>query len=442
MTDRRTFIKGAGGLLAMGAMATSAKSYARIIGANERINVAVMGTRSRGAQLIRDYIAAKDATVTRICEIDSRIAAKTLKNIAERDAPTPETDTDIRRTLEDKDLDVLVIATPDHWHATAAVMGLQAGKHIYVEKPCAQTPAEGEILVAAQKHYGKVVQMGNQQRSAPETIELIGLIREGMLGEIYHVYTWYANNRGSIGNGKVAQVPAEFDWDLWQGPAPRREFHDNYTPYNWHWFWHWGTGETCNNALHELDIARWALGADYAERVEVEASRQFYADDDWEMYDTMAATYRFPGGKTVVWEGHSCNKVTKWGRGRGTMIYGTRGSAMVDRRGYVIHDLDGKVVREAKMGEATSTDSSDLVGGGALNDLHIANFLGTIRGTAKSQHSPIHEGNKSNLMCLLANIAYRTGGALDCDPANGHITNIDASKYWSREYEKGWELKV
>jgi predicted dehydrogenase len=422
--------------------ATTAKSYANIIGANDRLAVAVMGTRSRGKSLLGDFIRSNSARVTHVCDVDREILDATMDYVASLSAPRPKARADVRFALDDPGLDALVIATPDHWHAAATVMGLKAGKHIYLEKPCGYDPAEGGLLVQAQEKYQRVVQMGNQQRSSPESIALMQAIAAGDLGEPYYAECWYANNRKSIGTGNVVNPPAHLDWGLWQGPAPRRAYADNIVPYNWHWFWHWGTGELCNNAAHELDIARWAMGLGFPSRVDVDGSRRFFADDDWEMYDTMSARFSFEGGKSITWEGHSCNNVLKWGRSRGAMIYGTRGSALVDRSGFTMFDLEGAVIREM-LAEEESGDSKDLVGGGLLTSLHVENFLETINGKASTQNSPIDEGHKSTLLCHLGNIAYRTGSVLTCNPADGTIVgNPEASALWRRNYEPGWELEL
>lgn len=426
--------------MAIGALGFTARSYGRILGANDRINVGVMGANNRGKGLTLDFANAGNTAITHVCDVDSRVLAMIGNELNRLKQPKAKMGDDIRRQLEDKDMDVLVIATPDHWHAAASIMALQAGKHVYVEKPCSHNPGEGELLVAAQKKYNHVVQMGNQQRSSLETIELMKAINDGELGDIYHVYTWYANNRPSIGKGSRVPVPEWLNWDLWQGPAPRADYSDIYVHYNWHWFWDWGTGESCNNGAHELDIGRWAVGGEFPERVDVDASRQFYRDDDWQMYDTMEAEFTFAGDKTVVWEGHSCNNVKKFGRGRGSLIYGTEGHAIVDREGYEIYGLDGNLLRENKT--LQSNDTADLMGSGPLTVLHVENFLSVVRGDSVVQSSPIDEGHKSTLMCHLANIASRTGETLHCDSSNGKPQSKAAQALWNREYEQGWEIKV
>jgi predicted dehydrogenase len=440
MSTRRSFLKqAAGASLAVSAMSSSAASYAKILGANDRINVIVMGVGGRGQTLALDFASAAGVVVTDVCDPDYRQCDKANADLAEAGFAKARVHSDIRKALESPDIDMMVIAAPDHWHTPGAILGLQAGKHVYVEKPLCHTPAEGELIIKAQQKAGKIVQVGTQQRSSLETIELIERIRSGELGDIYRVFTWYANMRGTIGNGKVVPVPEWLDWDLWQGPAPRRDYQDNVVHYNWHWFWHWGTGETCNNAMHEVDVARWAIGADYPDKVKVRGARLFHTDDDWEMYDTIEATWHY-GDIPVVWEGNSCNRVQHRGKGRGTLLYGTKGSAFVDRNGYEIYDLDGKLQHEAAAAAASAT--TDTRGGGALNTLHIDNFLGVVRGEDADQHATVDEGHKSTLMCHLANMAYRTGETLKCNPSNGKPTDKAARKLWRRDYEPGWEPTV
>ena len=437
--ERRKFI----GLSAatFGALAFSASSYARILGANDRINVGFMGTKSRGMGLLGSFAKMQGVNLTHNCDVDSRVLEETHNAIIRAGFEPPKSDKDIRRILEDPTLDALVIAAPDHWHATAGVMALEAGKHVYVEKPLSHNPHEGEIFIFAQNKYKKIVQMGNQQRSSVESIELMMLIEEGILGDIYRAETWYGNNRGSIGNGNSMPPPSWLDWDLWQGPAPRRPYKDIYVHYNWHWFWHWGTGEICNNAAHELDIARWAMDVDFPEKVSVTAGRNFYVKDDWEMYDTMEVRYDFPGNKTIEWVGNSCNKVNRFGRGRGTLLLGTNGHAIVDRAGYEIYSTDGVLLRERKA-QYRSVNTTDLIGAGALTDAHVNNFLESIRGVAKQQHSPITDGHLSTLLCHLGNIAYRVGKDIYCDPSNGRVKGAEANRFWQREFQDGWNLSM
>ncbi len=191
-----------------------------------------------------------------------------------------------------KAVDALVIATCNHWHAPAAILACAAGKHVYVEKPCSHNPREGEMMVAAARKHRRLVQMGNQRRSMPAAIEAIAQLRSGVIGRVYYAQSWYLNTRPSIGAGKSAPVPEGLDYDLWQGPVPRRPFKSNYLHYNWHWFWHWGNGELGNNGVHAVDTCRWGLGVDYPVQATSVGGR-FCHEDDQETPDTNVATFRF-----------------------------------------------------------------------------------------------------------------------------------------------------
>ena len=453
--DRREFVaRGAAaglGLTTWGAIPPLRNNPAP----SDKVNVAVMGVNSRGFVLAQSFANA-GAEVSYICDVDSRAVEAAIAGVSEpRQTPAregqpsrtlprlqeqrPQGVTDLRRALDDNDVDVLVIAAPDHWHAPAAILALKAGKHVYIEKPCSHNPLEGEMLVRAQANYGRLVQMGSQQRSAPESISAIRQIREGLIGRPYYARTWYANTRGPIGRGSVAPVPDWLEYDLWQGPAPRTPYRDNVVHYNWHWFWRWGTGEINNNAAHELDIARWALGVDYPTRV-TSAGGRYHFDDDWECPDTQVASYDFEDGKTITWDGRSCNGRTVEGRGRGTAIHGTEGTVVLDRSGYVAYDNDNNEIGSEMRPVAGS--ALDTSGAGDLTDIHIANFLASIRGE-DTLNAPIEDGRKSILLCHLGNIAQRTGRSLQCDPTTGHILNdIEAMLLWTREYEPGWEPTV
>lgn len=404
---------------------------------SEKIVVAVMGVNGRGNALTRELARLDGFEVAYICDVDERAVAKSIETASMGGKnKKPKGITDFRKALDDKDVDAIVIAAPDHWHTPASILALQAGKHVYVEKPCGHNAKEGEMLVEAQQKYGKIVQMGNQQRSAPESIQAIREIREGVIGRPYFAKAWYANTRGPIGNGQKAAVPSWLDYELWQGPAPRKPYQDNLIHYNWHWFKHWGTGEICNNGTHEIDICRWALDVDYPVRVSSNGGRYHY-DDDWQFYDTQIANFDFEGDKTITWEGRSCNGRNVEERGRGSAIYGTEGTMIIDRNGFVLYDKDSKKVKEVTPEQKNAT--MDTVGGDNLTAYHFVNFGDAVREGAV-QNSHIVEGHKSVLLCHLGNIAQELGQSLQTDPKNGHIQdNPDAMKMWGREYASGWE---
>lgn len=438
--NRRDFVKTAGaagmGLSVAGGIFPAFGKNAP----NEKIVVAVMGVNGRGNALTRELARLDGFDVAYICDVDERAVAKSIETASMGGKnKKPKGITDFRKALDDKDVDGIVIAAPDHWHTPASILALQAGKHVYVEKPCGHNPKEGEMLVQAQQKYGKIVQMGNQQRSAPESIQAIKEIRDGVIGTPYFAKAWYANTRGPIGNGKKAAVPSWLDYELWQGPAPRKPYQDNLIHYNWHWFTNWGTGEICNNGTHEIDICRWALGVDYPVRVSSNGGRYHY-DDDWQFYDTQVANFDFEGDKTITWEGRSCNGRRVEGRGRGSAIYGTEGTMIIDRNGFVLYDKDSKQVKEVTPEQKNAT--MDTVGGDNLTAYHFVNFGDAVREGA-AQNSPIDEGHKSVLLCHLGNIAQELGQTLQTDPTNGHIKdNPEAMKMWGREYASGWEPSI
>jgi predicted dehydrogenase len=324
-----------------------------------------------------------------------------------------------------------------------AIMGMQAGKHVYVEKPCAHNPAETEMLIKAWKRYGKVCQMGNQQRSSRTSGMAVRDIREGVIGDVYHGKAWYANDRGSIGRGKVVPVPDTLDWELWQGPAPREAYRDNVHPYNWHWFRTWGTGEIHNNGTHEIDVCRWALGVQLPDRVTSTGGRYHFTDDDWEYFDTQIASYEFAGGKMITWEGRSCNAFKPEGKGRGATIHGTKGSILLDRENYVLYDLGGKVIRHEKEdAQYASQDTSDTTGFDGLTVNHMQNFVNAIVRDEK-QNSDIGDASISTMLCHYGNIALDVQRSLTIDRETGRILNdSEAMSHWQREYAQGWEPTV
>ena len=405
--NRREFLKTAAVTsagLTLGATAFPAGSYSRILGANDRVNFAVIGLRGRGESHLESISVCKNCTVTHVCDVDTRELDKGEAMTKKLFGQSVAREKDIRKLLEIKEIDAITIATPEHWHAPMAIMGLQAGKHVYVEKPPSHNPAEGELLVAAQKKYGLLVQMGNQQRSSVHTIEAIQKIREGVIGKAYFGKAWYSNKRKGIGVGKAVPVPDYLDWELWQGPAPRRAYTDNIHPYNWHWYWHWGTGETLNNGTHEVDICRWALGVDFPQRVSASGGR-YHFKDDWEFYDTLVTSFEYED-KMITWEGKSCNRKRYYGRGRGATIHGTNGTVLIDRGGYEIEIYDKTGTKRFGFVKKEKDVSMGTRGGGPMTDAHFSNFINGIT-KGEKLHSPVAEGNISATMLQLSNIAWK-----------------------------------
>ncbi len=423
MQTRREWLTGAG---AAGLGAAFSTVPSRVLGAHERLVVGVMGTGGRGTALAAAFENQPEVEVAYVCDVDRARADRAAAAVQRAGGRAPQAVQDFRKILDDRTVDVLVVATCNHWHAPGAILGCAAGKHVYVEKPCSHNAAEGEWLVEAARKHRRVVQMGNQRRSWARVREAMDVLHAGEIGRVYYAQSWYFNTRPTIGQGKETAPPPGLDYDLWQGPAPRRPFRDNYLHYHWHWFWHWGNGELGNNGIHTIDLCRWGLGVEYPVQVSSTGGRYRFRDDQ-ETPDTNLVTFNFPDGKTIMWEGLSCNRMPQAPRPE-VVFHGEKGSLTLGGGGYVVYDPAGRELRRVT---------------GAPNDAaHFANFLEAVRERARP-HSEIEEGHRSTLLCHLGNIAYRTGRVLHCDPKTGRIRDDrEAARHWTREYEPGWKPKV
>ena len=436
---RRNFIKKTS-LGTIGLTSSSSNFFIgkNILGANDRINCAVVGVRSRGKAHAAAINSQNNSKIIFNCDVDDIILEDHNKWCKKNIGYVPKIEKDFRKLIENKNLDAVFIATPEHWHAHMTIMASQAGKHVYIEKPCSHNLYENELLVVAQKKYGTKIQMGNQQRSAITSMLAIDEIRNGIIGDVYKGEAYYSNNRGSIGIGKIVPVPKFLDWDLWQGPAPRVPYKDNIHPYNWHWFRNWGTGEVHNNGTHEIDICRWALGVDYPESVTSFGGKYSY-QDDWEFVDNQQVTFKYKDDKFITWTGHSRGLIQPKQPGRGVTIYGSKGSIQLDRNFYKLYDLGGNLIKYEKEGAVSKT--IDSRGQGGLDENHIGNLFDSIRYN-KSLNAEIKDASISTHLCHLANVAQDSGETLHIDTETGKILNNIADNYWKREYAPGWEPKV
>ena len=441
---RRTFVKNvaqASAIVGLGGISSSftAKSYSRIPGANDRIRMAMIGTNSRGEALSAIFAKQPNTEVLFICDVEEKARQKGINSVIKTGATAPTGVNDFRSILSNKDVDAVYIATPDHWHAPATIICASAGKHVYVEKPLSHNPREGELAIAAARKYDRVVQMGAQRRSWSLLTEGINALHEGAIGKIHLVKCWYTNNRKPIGIGKETAVMPGLDYDLWQGPAPRRPYKDNLIHYNWHWFWNWGTGEALNNGTHEIDVARWGLGADFPTAVSSNGGRYYY-QDDWETPDTQLITFQTKD-TTILWEGRSCSNLKVQGTDRGILFYGEKGNLQTGHNGYTIFDDKGIILKDVKSNAVIDGRNAASPNEG-LDAVHVANFLESIR-LSKKPNADVEIGYRSTLWVQLGNISQRVGRQIGIDQNNGHILNDkDAMKLWGREYEKGWEPKV
>jgi predicted dehydrogenase len=392
------------------------------------VRVGIMGL-SRGMALAELFAAVPGVQVVYLCDVDQQRLGHAAQRLVERhpQVPRPQTVADFRTILDDPQIDALVCAAPNHWHGPATLFATMAGKHTYVEKPCCHTPQEGEWMVSAAARAKRLVQMGTQRRSSPGTIEAIAQLQRGTIGRVYLARSWYSNRRPSIGRGHAIPVPTHLDYELWQGPAPRREYVDNLVHYNWHWRWHWGNGELGNNGVHALDLCRWGLQVDFPIAVTSSGGRYAF-DDDQETPDTHTVTFEFADRKAISWQGLSCNSYdSAW-----VTFYGESGTLDLEADGsFTVLDGTGNKVHEHR-----DTDGGE--------QRHVANFIDAIRADdAGLLACDITTAHRSTLLCHLGNIAHRTADRLECDPANGHILNSSAAReLWSRQYDPRWEPRL
>lgn len=442
MKNRRAFLKSASiGLSALTlrpqTIFASAKNYKRIIGANERINVGLVGLGRRYGGFIPAIAkSSNNIHLQYLCDVMKKQRENAAKNVEKQVGYLPQLENDIRKILEDPTLDAIFNATPDHWHTPGSIMALNSGKHVYVEKPCSHNMEENNWLVEAQKKKGLVVQMGNQQRSSFHTQEIINAIHTGIIGNPFKAVAFYSNSRGEVPAQTPAPIPEGLDWDLFQGPAIRRNYTHNTWDYNWHWYgWDYGTAEAGNNGTHEMDVARWALQVDYPIHAKVAANKNHFTDDGWEMYDTMLAEFTFENQKTIQWDSKSRNGYSTYGADRGVIIYGSEGTVFVNRNKYILHDRSGKVIREVTSGGTEA--GTALGGGGDMTTAHLENFFQTIRGVDQL-NAPIDDASISMAMVHYSNVAYIIGEGFEIDQT-GRMLSRKAMEFWGREYEDGWK---
>ena len=402
---------------------------------SQRVTVGIMGL-NRGMQVAAALENQPGVVIKYVCDVDSKLADKGKAQLERSGKQRPQAITDFRTILDDREVDALFCEAPNHWHGPATILACAAGKHVYVEKPCSHNPWEGEQMILAARTHNRAVQMGSQRRSVPGVIEAVTKLHQGIIGNVYCARGWYNNSRPSLGKGKQISPPANLDYGLWQGPAPRTPYYDNRIHYNWHWFWHWGNGELGNNGIHSLDLCRWGLGVEFPSLV-ISSGGRYCFDDDQETPDTHVANYEFAGGKQITWQGLSCNKhedSTAF-----VSFHGDKGALALGPFGdYKIYGADNRLIEERP---------DDAAGGNpwlAIDTFHTANFLAAIRsGDHFALNAQIEKGHRSTLLCHLGNIAYRTQHVLKCNPENGHVLSDEAAMaFWKREYEPGWKPVV
>lgn len=426
---RRNFMKGAAAASVL--IGTSKTSWA---GANERVNIAVMGLNGRGKSHLNGYAAVDGAEVTTLCDVDSRLfAPRTEEFFTKKGKAAPKVEQDIRRVLEDKDIDAISIATPNHWHSLATIWGCQAGKDVYVEKPMTHNIFEGRKVVEAAEKYKRIVQHGTQLRSNPGFQEGIQEMRDGLIGDVYMArcvcYKW----RPDIGKGVAGKAPEGLDWNLWQGPAQERDFMVNdkgegiYVPYYWHWVWDYGNGDIGNQGVHQLDAARWGLDVDMPYRVS-SMGGMFLWEDAKEVFNVSSSSFMFKGkdgqDKMMTLE------VRPWisndeagGSSFGVIFYGSKGyMSFPSYSGYKAYrGRGGKLIKEASNGSDVN---------------HYQNFIDCVRSrNAEDITSKAIDGHYSSALSHYALTGARVNRVLEIDTETEMVKNDpEANAFLTRDY--------
>ena len=404
----------------------AASAAVKLKAAPEQVNLAVIGLGGRGKALVNAFLKVPGAGIEYLVDVDDRAVAPVAADLEKRTGKRPKVVADLRRALDDKAIHAVVIATPDHWHAPATILACDAGKDVYVEKPCAHNLREGRLMVDAARRNKRVVQHGTQARSRPSTIRAIEYVTSGKIGKVLMAKAFNVQQRKDIGRAADAPVPAGVDYDTWVGAAPWLPFNPNRFHYNWHWHWNFGTGDMGNDGAHQIDQARWALGVDYPLEV-AGMARKLYFQDDQQTPDTMAITFTYPGNKMVmfemrIWTPYGIDTVQN-----GVEIYGTEGKLVIgewDRQwGFKVFDKNHKLVTYDNQGGA---------------EAHQDNFVECVR-SRKPPAAEIEIGHVSALHCHLGNIVARTGRNLKFDAKTETVTSdTEANTLVKRQYRQHW----
>jgi len=427
--NRRDFFAQTGAGI-VGTATLAATTYANVQGANDRVHVGIVGPGGMGLQHIRTLGAQKDVRIAQLCDPDrQRLAAGV--NAAAQDGQEPTTATDMRRVYDNRDIHAVFIATPDHWHAPATLLALEAGKHVYVEKPCSHNIREGRLMADAARAQRKIVQVGTQSRSSEHVMAAMQMIREGAIGEVLSVRVWNSQLRRNIGRLRPSDPPEHVDYDTWVGPAPMAPHQTNRLHGVWRWWFNFGTGDMGNEGVHDLDIGRWGLGVDSHPSMVTALGGKYFFDDDQEFPDTQTVIFEWPAAgdkgrkKQLIFEQRTWTPYKMEGYENGDAFYGTRGMMILGKEaGWRLYGERNKELKSMQ---------------GRPNLLaHQRNFFDCIR-SGNRPNADIEIGHLSASLCHLGNIATRVRRVIHFDPRTEEIHNDkQASPMVWREYREHW----
>ena len=400
---------------------------------NDTVRVACVGIRGQGNSHIHEYSKMANVEIAALCDVDENVLNKRLDEVVRSGKKKPAAYTDVRKLLEDKSIDAISIATPNHWHSLIGIWACQAGKDVYCEKPCSHNIFEGRQLVAAAQKYNRIVQHGTNSRSGVAVREAVDKMREGLIGDVYMARGLCFKWRDTIGHTPEEPVPAGVHYDLWTGPAPLHAFTKNRFHYNWHWNWDYGNGDIGNQGIHEMDVARWGLGVKYPTKVSGMGGH-FMFDDDQQTPNTMVSTFEFDEGgkkKFLVFEVRHwmSNHEAGIGEERKAKNPNTVGNLFYGSKGYLAIDGYGQyktwMGKDQQPGPSRSEDGNNW-----------ANFIEAVRSRKQSDlNAPIEEGYRSTVLVHLANISYRLGRTLEFDAENLKCKgDPEATAMFTRQY--------
>lgn len=435
--DRREFLAHSATTAAAISLAMQANT-ARAVGPNDKITIAMMGVKGRGNSVLTTFAGRPNVNVKYVCDIDESILRSRTEGVTSATGRKPEMIADFRRALDDRSVDALAIGTPDHWHALPTIMGCQAGKDIYVEKPDGHNIMEGLTMVAAAKKHGRVVQLGTQSRSGKHFLDAMDYLAAGNIGRPLFAKAWESGMQKSIGKPADGTPPAGVDYDTWLGPAPKRPFNPVRFHGNWRWFFDYGSGDLGNDGVHRLDVARWAFDTALKGNKETPLGSvkkvaalgaKCYFDDLQEWPDNLMVTYDFGQGRLLTYEMRVWSPYAFEGEPEGAAVFGDKGYVIIGNNGWKAFGARNKLISESK--------------GSYSNDVpHVENFLQCMVSRQKPNADLETVGQPSSELCHLGNVAWRTGRTLHYDVAKHEFTgDADANAYLTRaEYRKPWLL--
>ncbi|HEY3969640.1 MAG TPA: Gfo/Idh/MocA family oxidoreductase [Planctomycetaceae bacterium] len=429
-SNRREFLQQAG----IGAAIWTAGTTAVQAASGDPLVLGVIGPGGMGMNHTRALASRKDAKIAYVCDVDATRLEAAAKEVEARSGTAPKAVNDMRQVFDDRSVDAVFIATPDHWHAPAAVLALAAGKHVYVEKPCCHNVREGRALVEAVRRSGKVLQVGTQSRSTAVVREAIERVRAGEIGDVLVAKAWNSQLRRSIGKTQPTSPPPQLDFEAWLGPVVPVPYRTNLLPAMWRWWYDFGCGDIGNDGVHDIDVAAWGFGVDtHPSTIACLGGKDFF-DDDQQFPDTQYAVFEYPvpgksARKQFIFEQRIWSPYVQEGYENGAAFYGTNGMLIIGHSvGWKLYGPRNKLIAEKT--------------GGADLGAHHQNFFDCIRGIQKQPHADVQAGFLSASLVHLANIAARVGRVLQFDPDREQILNDDAAnQLLGRKYREGhWAI--